>query len=84
VYVVVVPPSVWVNSLLYEQGGEALLRHLRELPPDPSSEAQEALRLLIGYFENNRHRTDYRLTGARVGTSAAVPPKRGVRSSVNV
>ena len=47
------------KGLLYEQGGEALLGHLRELPPNPSSEAQEALRLLIGYFENNRHRTDY-------------------------
>jgi hypothetical protein len=47
------------KGLLYEQGGEALLDHLRELPTGPSSEAQEALRLLIGYFENNRHRTDY-------------------------
>jgi hypothetical protein len=49
------------KGLLYEQGGEALLRYLRawELPPGTSAEVQEELRKLIGYFENNRHRTDY-------------------------
>jgi hypothetical protein len=49
------------KSLLYEQGGEALLRHLRTLalPPGTSAEIQEELRKLIGYFENNRHRIDY-------------------------
>ena len=56
--------SRWQNeakSLLYEQGGEALLAHLRtlELPPRTSAEVQEEWRKLIGYFENNRHRTDY-------------------------
>jgi hypothetical protein len=54
----------WQNeakTILYEQGGEALLAHLRaiELPPDTSAEVREELRKLIGYFENNRHRTDY-------------------------
>jgi hypothetical protein len=29
------------------------------LPLGTSVEVQEALRKLIGYFENNRHRTDY-------------------------
>ena len=29
------------------------------LPPGTSAEVQEELRKLIGYFENNRHRTDY-------------------------
>ena len=29
------------------------------MPPGASAEAQEELRKLIGYFENNRHRTDY-------------------------
>jgi len=49
------------KSILYEQGGEALLTHLRALalPPPTSPEVQEELRKLIGYFENNRHRTDY-------------------------
>jgi hypothetical protein len=49
------------KGLLYEQGGEALLAYLRALalPPRTSVEVQEAWRKLIGYFENNRHRTDY-------------------------
>lgn len=49
------------QGILYEQGGEALLTYLHELvlPPNASAEAQEELRTLIGYFENNRHRTDY-------------------------
>lgn len=49
------------KGILYEQGGEALLAYLRtiELPPRTSAEVREALRKLIGYFENNRHRTDY-------------------------
>ena len=49
------------KRLLYEQGGEALLAHLHQLalPPGTSAAAQEELRKLIGYFENNRHRTNY-------------------------
>ena len=49
------------KDLLYAQGGKALLAHLRalELPPQTSAEVREELRKLIGYFENNRHRTDY-------------------------
>jgi hypothetical protein len=49
------------KGILYEQGGETLLRLLQvlELPPSTSAEVQEELRKLIGYFENNRHRTDY-------------------------
>ena len=49
------------KGLLYEQGGEALLTHLRALalPPRTSAEVREELRKLIGFFDNNRHRTDY-------------------------
>jgi hypothetical protein len=49
------------KEVLYEQGGDALLTHLRAvtLPPRTSAEVHEALRKLIGYFDNNRHRTDY-------------------------
>lgn len=49
------------KGILYEQGGEALLTYLRalELPPDTPTTVHEELRKLIGYFENNRHRTDY-------------------------
>lgn len=50
-----------VKGILYEQGGEALLTHLHaiDLPPRTPAEVREELRQLIGYFENNRHRTDY-------------------------
>jgi hypothetical protein len=49
------------KGLLYEQGGQALLAQVRALalPPATSAEVQEELRKLIGYFENNQHRTDY-------------------------
>lgn len=49
------------KAILYERGGDALLTHLRAvaLPPHTSAEVQEELRKLLGYFENNRHRTDY-------------------------
>jgi hypothetical protein len=50
-----------VKGILYEQGGEALLTYLQGvvLPPRAAAELREELRKLIGYFENNRHRTDY-------------------------
>jgi hypothetical protein len=49
------------KGILWEQGGEALLEFLRALalPAETSAEVVEELRKLIGYFENNRHRTDY-------------------------
>ncbi len=49
------------KTVLYERGGEALLEHLRglQLPKGTRSDVREGLRKLIGYFENNRHRTDY-------------------------
>ena len=49
------------KGVLYERGGEALLVHLRAvaLPAGSRAEAVEELRKLIGYVENNRHRTDY-------------------------
>jgi len=43
------------KGLLYEQGGEALLAYLQQL----AAAVHEELRKLIGYFENNRHRTAY-------------------------
>jgi hypothetical protein len=49
------------KTILYEQGGEALLTHLRAvvLTPRTAAQVHEELRKVIGYFENNRHRTDY-------------------------
>ena len=53
--------AVEAKGILYERGGEALLAHLHavELPAEAKAEVVEELRKLIGYFENNRHRTDY-------------------------
>jgi hypothetical protein len=49
------------TGIRYERGGVALLAHLRarRLPPRTPAAVHEDLRQLIGYFENNRHRTDY-------------------------
>jgi hypothetical protein len=49
------------KGVLYERGGDALLAHLRalQLPPGTSADVGEEFRKLVGYFENNRHRTDY-------------------------
>ena len=61
------------KDVLYEQGGEALLTFLEALalPPEASAATREELRKLIGYFKNNRHRTDYpsyRLKGWDIGS----------------
>jgi hypothetical protein len=58
------PRRAWAEQakgILYEQGGEALLTHLRGvlLPGGTAETVREELRKLIGYFEHNRHRTDY-------------------------
>lgn len=49
------------KGILYERGGDALLAHLHalELPTATAAEVREEFRKLVGYFENNRHRTDY-------------------------
>lgn len=49
----------WAKGLLYEQGGEKLLESLRDLEPPEEAAAAEELRKLVGYFESNKHRTDY-------------------------
>jgi hypothetical protein len=48
-------------GILYEQGGAALRAHLQALTLSPRTSAavHEELRKLRGFFENNRHRTDY-------------------------
>jgi hypothetical protein len=54
--------TAWASqakTILYEQGGSKLLEHLRSSPVPKGAEAAEELRKLIGYFENNEHRTDY-------------------------
>jgi hypothetical protein len=47
------------KGVLYEQGGAALLVHLRGQPVPQDKEVADELRKLIGYFQSNEHRTDY-------------------------
>jgi hypothetical protein len=47
------------KDLLYQQGGTALVTHLRGLAPPADAGVAEELRKLIGYFAGNEHRTDY-------------------------
>jgi hypothetical protein len=49
------------KGILYEEGGDALLEFLSALvlPKGTRTVVREELRKLTGYFENNRHRTDY-------------------------
>jgi hypothetical protein len=61
------------KGVLYEHGGEELLAHLRgvEVPAGTSEDAREEWRTVIGYVENNRHRTDdpvYRAKGWDIGS----------------
>jgi len=69
------------KGILYEQGGESLLTHLRalELPPRTSSEVREELRKLIGFFENNRHRTDYPTYRAKGWDIGSGPTEAGCK-----
>jgi hypothetical protein len=76
--------SAWseqAKGILYEQGGEALLKHVHALtlPPRASSEVREELRKLIGYFENNRHRTDYPAYRARGWDIGSGPTEAGCK-----
>jgi hypothetical protein len=47
------------KDILYEQGGTALLTHLRAQPPPVDASAADERRKLINYFADNEHRTDY-------------------------
>lgn len=47
------------KGILYEEGGAALLGHLRRLPGPACAVAADEMRKPPGYFEGNEHRTDY-------------------------
>jgi hypothetical protein len=49
------------KGLLWEEGGAALLRHLRavRLPAGAATELAEDWRRLLDHYDGNRHRTDY-------------------------
>jgi hypothetical protein len=69
------------KGILYQQGGDALLIFLRALglPPDTSATIREELRQLIGYFENNRHRTDYPTYRAKGWDIGSGPTEAGCK-----
>jgi hypothetical protein len=69
------------KGILYERGGEALLEQLRQitLPPDRAAAVHEELRKLIGYFDNNRHRTDYPTYRARGWDIGSGPTEAGCK-----
>jgi hypothetical protein len=76
--------SQWAEEakgILYERGGAALLSHLRsvELPAGSNPEVVEQLRKLIGYFENNRHRTDYPAYRAKGWDLGSGPTEAGCK-----
>lgn len=74
---------VWVEharGILYERGGEALLEHLGQVPSaGVSADAAEELRKLIGYFESNRHRTDYPAYRAKGWDIGSGPTEAGCK-----
>jgi hypothetical protein len=69
------------KDLLFEQGGAVLLAHLQAvvLPAGTPADVREALRQLIGYFEHNRHRTDYPSYRARGWDIGSGPTEAGCR-----
>lgn len=76
--------SAWseeTKGILYEQGGEALLKHLEgmTLPPRTSAAVREEMRKLIVYFQNNRHRTDYPSYRARGWDIGSGPTEAGCK-----
>lgn len=76
--------SAWADQakgILYEHGGEALLQHLHafSLPPQASNEVREEWRKLLGYFTNNRHRTDYPTYRARGWDIGSGPTEAGCK-----
>lgn len=77
------PRRAWrerAKGILYEQGGEALMTHLRRVEvAGAREEAREELRKLIGYFENNRHRTDYPAYRAKGWDIGSGPTEAGCK-----
>jgi hypothetical protein len=47
------------KDILYEEGGTALLAHLRAQPAPAEAGTADELRKLVEYFANNEHRADY-------------------------
>jgi hypothetical protein len=77
------PRRAWTEqakAILYEQGGETLLSHLRAIAPGGADEgARDELRKVIGYFENNRHRTEYPAYRAKGWDIGSGPTEAGCK-----
>jgi hypothetical protein len=72
--------SAQAKGILYERGGEALLTHLEPEEALPlRGEVREELRLLVGYFTNNRHRTDYPTYRAKGWDIGSGPTESGCK-----
>jgi hypothetical protein len=69
------------KGILYEGGGAALLADLQrpEQWPNLRGEVREELRTLVGYFENNRHRTDYPTYRAKGWDIGSGPTEAGCK-----
>lgn len=69
------------KGILCERGGEALLDYLQH--PEQSAhlraEVREELRKLTGYFEHNRHRTDYPTYRAKGWDIGSGPTEAGCK-----
>ncbi|MCS6977179.1 MAG: ISKra4 family transposase, partial [Gemmatales bacterium] len=73
--------SAWAKEakeILYERGGEALLEHLRAMALPPGVGGEE-MRKLVGYFERNRHRTDYPTYRSRGWDIGSGPTEAGCK-----
>jgi hypothetical protein len=67
------------KGILYEQGGTALLAHLRQQEVPPQGEVADEVRKLIGYFQSNEHRTDYPSYRARGWDIGSGPTEAGCK-----
>src|SRR5262249_23022420 len=69
------------KGILWEQGGVALLRHLRaiRLPAGADKELVEELRRRIDYYQENAHRADYPGFRARGWDVGSGPTEAGCK-----
>lgn len=69
------------KGVLWERGGEALLGWLRRLrlPQGAPEDVGEGLRVLLGYVEANRHRTDYPAYRSRGWDVGSGPTEAGCK-----
>jgi hypothetical protein len=77
--------AAWVErakSLLWEEGGAALLRHLQDirLPRRAAAELVDELRRRIDYYQENGHRADYASYRAKGWDVGSGPTEAGCKA----